>query len=87
MEDPEVSGDHARLTKIAKEYASLSKLIKPYLEYQALDQAIKESEELLDDPDMQAMAEEELATLRPKRDALADEDRRATARRPQRRFR
>ena len=70
MEDPEVSGDHARLTKVAKEYASLSKLIKPYLEFQALDQAIKESEELLADPDMEAMAEEELATLRPKHAAL-----------------
>ena len=71
--DPAVAADQARFTRVAKEHGGLSKLVKPYLEYQQLDAAIKQAEDLLateTDPDMKAMAAEELAQLRPKRDAL-----------------
>jgi peptide chain release factor 1 len=69
--DPAVAGDHTRYTAVAKELGSLAKLVKPYIEFQQTEAAIKDAEELLDgDADMRALAEEELAQLRPKRDAL-----------------
>jgi peptide chain release factor 1 len=68
--DPAVAGDHTKFATVAKEHGSLAKLVKPYLEFQQLDQSIKDAETLLDDVDMRGLAEEELAQLRPKRDAL-----------------
>ncbi|OWK40947.1 peptide chain release factor 1 [Fimbriiglobus ruber] len=71
--DPAVATDQVRFTQVAKEHGSLSKVIKPYIEFQQVETAIKQSEELLaaeSDPDMRAMVEEELAQLRPRYDAL-----------------
>jgi peptide chain release factor 1 len=72
LSDPAVAADPARFGKAAKEHGALAKLVKPYLEFRQLESAIRESEALAgeSDPDMRAMAEEELASLRPKRDAL-----------------
>ena len=71
MADPAVAVDHARYTSVAKELAGLNKLVKPYLEYQELEAAIRGAEELLaGDADMKALAVEELAQLRPRRDEL-----------------
>lgn len=70
LADPAVAGDHAKFAVVAKEHGSLAKLVKPYLEYQDLDAAVKGAEALAADPEMAALAEEELAALRPKRDAL-----------------
>jgi peptide chain release factor 1 len=73
LSDPAVAADHARFSAVAKEHGSLSKLVKPYLEFQQLETQIRQSEELLAaeaDPDMRAMAEEELAALRPRSDTL-----------------
>jgi peptide chain release factor 1 len=71
LSDPAVAGDHAKFSAVAKEHGSLAKLVKPYLEYLQLDESIKGAEALLDgDDEMRALAEEELASLRPRRDAL-----------------
>ena len=73
LSDPAVASDHARYSAVAKEHGSLAKLVKPYLEYRQLEGQLKESEQLLAaeaDPDMRAMAEEELASLRPRVEAL-----------------
>lgn len=75
LSDPGIAGDHAKFTAAAKEHASLGKLIKPFLEFQTLEVSIKSSEELLateTDPEMKAMAEEELAALRPRAAVLKD---------------
>src|SRR5215216_1903667 len=74
LSDPTVSADHARFTAAAKEHAGLSKLIKPYLEFQQIEEAIQGAEALAaePDPEMRAMAEEELAALRPRYDALKE---------------
>lgn len=70
--DPDVAGNPSEFSKLNKEYGSLAKLVKPYFEYQELDQAIRQSEELFnsDDAEMKALAEIELAELKPKRDIL-----------------
>ena len=74
LSDPAVAGDHARFSTVAKEHGALARLVKPYLEYLHLEDSIKGAEAMLadGDPDMAALAEEELAALRPKRDSLHD---------------
>lgn len=74
MSDPVVIGDRARFTKTAKEHGSLAKMVKPYVEYKKLCADVEAAEALLagQDEDMQMLAEEELATLRPQKDALHD---------------
>jgi peptide chain release factor 1 len=74
LSDPAVAADHARVTAAAKEHAALAKLVKPYLEFQRVEAAIKGAEELAaeTDPEMQAMARDELATLRPRYDELKE---------------
>jgi peptide chain release factor 1 len=68
--DPAVAVDPAKFTAAAKEHGSLAKLVKPYIEFQQIEAAIRDAEGLAADPDMKDLAEEELAQLRPKRDAL-----------------
>src|SRR6516162_4765425 len=70
--DPTVATDPVRSAAIAKERGALAKIVEPYLELLRLDASIKDSEEIAagNDADLRVMAEEELATLRPKRAAL-----------------
>jgi peptide chain release factor 1 len=73
LADPAVIGDRARYTQAAKEHGSLAKLVKPYLEYKQLDTDIAQAEALAraeGDPEMRQYAEEELATLRARHQAL-----------------
>ncbi|HEX4607548.1 MAG TPA: peptide chain release factor 1 [Urbifossiella sp.] len=70
LADPDIAGNHARFTGVAKELAALTKQVKPYQELLDVDESIRGAEALLADPDMAPLAEEELAQLRPKRDAL-----------------
>src|SRR5579872_2960530 len=70
--DPVIATDHAKSSAIAKERGSLAKLVEPYLELLELDKSIKEAESIAagEEPEMRAMAEEELTALRPKLTAL-----------------
>ena len=71
--DPAVINHPVKFPQTSKEHGALSKLVKPYLELQDLEAAVAGSEKILDeesDAEFRAMAEEELAHLRPRRDAL-----------------
>jgi peptide chain release factor 1 len=72
LADPLIASDPHKFNAVNKEYAGLGKLVKPYIEFQELEKAVAASEELAaaGDPEMKALAEEELATLRPKVEAL-----------------
>jgi peptide chain release factor 1 len=72
LADPVIAGDHVKASALAKERGALARIVEPYLEYQRLGDSIRGAEDLLGagDADMAALAEEELATLRPRRDAL-----------------
>jgi peptide chain release factor 1 len=73
MSDPGVVADRARYAAVAKEHGALARRVKPYVEYKEISQAIQQAEEMLaaeTDADMRQLAEEELASLRPRRDAL-----------------
>jgi peptide chain release factor 1 len=73
LADPAVIADVARYAALAKEHGALSKLVKPYLEFQKVSEAVAEAEALLQsesDADMRRYAEEELAGLRQRQEAL-----------------
>jgi peptide chain release factor 1 len=72
LADPAVIGDRARYTQAAREHGRLAKTVKPYLEYKKLCAEIAEAEALKDkaDPEMSRLAEEELAQLLPRKQAL-----------------
>ncbi|MCS6865983.1 MAG: peptide chain release factor 1 [Gemmataceae bacterium] len=70
--DEATAADPLKAKAIAKERGALAKIIEPYIEYKRVCEAIAEAEKLASggDAEMAALAEEELHTLRPKRDAL-----------------
>jgi peptide chain release factor 1 len=74
LADPAVIADRARYTKLAKEHGALLKMVKPYVEYQKLTDDAAQAETMLADadPDMRGLIEEELASLKPRRQALHD---------------
>lgn len=68
--DPEINSDPTKVGAIGKERGALAKSVEPYIEYKRLCAAIADAEAMGADPDLKAMADEEVAELRPKRDAL-----------------
>jgi peptide chain release factor 1 len=71
--DPDVVTNQARYAPLAKEHASLGKLVKPYLEFEEVGESVRQAEALLaaeTDPDMRAYAEEELKGLRHRQEQL-----------------
>lgn len=67
MVDPEIATNATRYSTVAREHATLAKLVKPYLEYEQVSQNLKQAEQLAaaeTDPEMRAYAEEEIASLR-----------------------
>lgn len=67
LSDPALVSDHQKIKKIAKERANLEPLVKKYEDYQKIKDDIRESEEILADPqsesDLKKLAEAELKEL------------------------
>src|SRR5262245_15834401 len=75
LADPAVISDRARYTQLAKEHGALAKKVKPYQEYLAVTDNMAQAEGLLaseTEAEMKGMIEEELAGLRPRKQALHD---------------
>jgi peptide chain release factor 1 len=73
LSDPAIIADRNRYTQLAKEHGSTAKLVKPYLEYRELSDAVIQAESMAAveaDPDMRQYAQEELAALRVKQAEL-----------------
>ncbi len=73
LSDPALVANRARYAQAAKEHGALAKQVKPYLEYKKVHDDIVQAEALSaaeSDPEMKRYAEEELAALRARRDAL-----------------
>ena len=71
--DPAVVTDSARYGTLAKEQASVGKLVRPYLEYEQLGKDVEQAEALLaaeTDAEMKAYAQEEVDGLKRKREEL-----------------
>lgn len=66
MADPEVLADHVKLTELAQERSDLQPLVERFREHKDLTKELADTRELLDmseDPEMIAMAEEEIERL------------------------
>jgi len=62
LSDPDIIGDQNKFRELSKEYAELEPLVKCYQDYQKVLESISDAKQLLKDPDpdMRAMAQEEL---------------------------
>jgi peptide chain release factor 1 len=77
LSDPALVSDPKKVKKVAKERADLEPLVKKYENYQKIKSDIKESEEILADPesdsDLKKLAEAELKELEPEEGKIKEE--------------
>ena len=73
LADPAVLADGVRYQKTAKSQAEISELVEKYREWKQVEKGVADAKALLDDPDMKALAQEELAELEKRREALEQE--------------
>lgn len=75
LSDAEVINDQNKFRELSKEYAEIEPLVKCYDALNAVQENITEAEAMLedDDPDMKAMAEEELAAGKEEQEKLQEE--------------
>ena len=59
ISDPEVISNHEEWQKLMKEHASIEDVVLKFREYKKVKQAMEEAEELMKDPEMKELAEEE----------------------------
>ena len=80
LSDPALIHDPKKIKKIAKDRADLEPLVRKYEIYEKITKDIKESEEILTDPnseeELKSLAEEELKELRKRQDKIKEELRR-----------
>ena len=80
MGQPEVAADYARAQALNIERASLEQVVTLYREFQAVDRSLADAQELAkesDDPEMAALAREEMATLTKQQEDLQERLKRA----------
>jgi peptide chain release factor 1 len=76
MADPEILADYQKIAELAQERSELQPLVVSYLQYLDVDRELQEAQEILEvseDPEMTAMAEEEIALLTERQSALKSE--------------
>ncbi|MCI8443825.1 MAG: peptide chain release factor 1 [Clostridia bacterium] len=71
--DPEVISNNAEWQKLMKEHASIEEIVLKFREYKKVKQAMEEAEELMQDPDMKELAEEEYYTSKEQLPKLEEE--------------
>src|SRR5215213_3973896 len=70
MGDPAVQADNAKFRSHSKAVAEMQPLVDAFREYKRVLAQIAENDEMLKDPDMRELAQEEMKTLEARRDAL-----------------
>ena len=70
--DPRVYGDAEKLRQINRELKELLPVVETYRAYQAADSRRREAEELLHDPEMKEMAQDELAEAKEELEQLKE---------------
>ena len=70
--DPRVYGDGEKLRQVNRELKELLPVVETYRAYQAADGRRREAEELLHDPEMKEMAQDELAEAKEKLEQLKE---------------
>ncbi|WP_419015373.1 peptide chain release factor 1 [Dysosmobacter sp.] len=70
--DPRVYGDAEKLRQVNRELKELLPVVETYRAYQAADSCRREAEELLHDPEMKEMAQDELAEAKEELEQLKE---------------
>ena len=73
MADPAVQADTAKFRTHSKELAEMQPLIEHFRQYKEVAESLAATEELMKDPDMRELAQEELTSLQARRDTLLAE--------------
>ena len=73
ISDPEVISNHEEWQKLMKEHASIEDIVLKFREYKKVKKAMEEAEELMQDPDMKELAEEEYYSSKEKMPGLEEE--------------
>ena len=66
LSSPDITSDIKRMTELSKEQSSLEDIVEKAQEYRSVIAQIKDTKEMLYDPEMAEMAKEELKELEPK---------------------
>src|SRR3970040_164073 len=80
MAQPEVAADYEQIQRLAKERAEVETVVSPFPQYNDGGKALAEARSILgesDDPDIRALAQDEVAALEGKRERLGREIRQA----------
>ena len=70
MADPAVQADTSKFRTHSKALSEMQPLVEQFREYRAVIEQLTATEELMKDPDMRELAQEELRSLETRRDAL-----------------
>ena len=73
ISDPEVISRHTEWQKLMKEHASIEEIVFKFREYKKVKQAMEEAEELMKDPEMKELAEEEYYSSKEKLPIIEEE--------------
>ena len=75
LADPEVLGDHEKYQKIAKQHRDLEPVVEKFREYREVHTGLADARAMLaeSDPDIRAMAEEEIAQLEEREPRIEEE--------------
>ncbi len=71
--DPEVISNNSEWQKLMKEHASIEEIVQKFREYKKVKQSMEEAEELMQDPDMKELAEEEYYSSKEQMPKLEEE--------------
>lgn len=71
--DPEVISNNSEWQKLMKEHASIEEIVQKFREYKKVKQSMEEAEELMQDPDMKELAEEEYYSSKEQMQKLEEE--------------
>jgi peptide chain release factor 1 len=75
MADPAVIGDADQYRKVAKQQSELSEIAGAYRHWKKVDDSLKQAQQMLEeqDPDLRAMAEQEVAQLVPEKAGIEEQ--------------
>ena len=73
ISEPEVISNHTEWQKLMKEHASIEEIVLKFREYKKEKQAMEEAEELMKDPEMKELAEEEYYASKEKLPEIEEE--------------
>ncbi len=73
ISDPEVIAQNKEWQKMMKEHSELTPIVEKYREYKKLEQSIKDNEEMLSDPELKELAQEEIKIAKEKLPQIEEE--------------